>query len=209
MADPNLFMICQKLNEEAFIDMPKGYHLRLCTKEELPIWKAFPFDDETTAKEYESFMQEYFDLVYKPHIDEFYKQCLFLCDDKNNPIGTAFIWKAYQQFTTLHWVKIKKEYENQHLGKAMLSAILKTVNKDDFPIYLHTQPESYRAIKLYSDFGFQFITNKKVGHRENHLEEGLDELKKLMKKEAFSKFKFTNAPENFICRLSKFDHDEF
>lgn len=209
MAEPNLFMVCTQLNKEALIPMPEGFTLRPCRKEELSIWKAMPFDDEVTALAYAPYMQSYFNLVYQDKSDLFYERCLFLCDADDCPIGTAFIWPAYNQINTLHWVKIKKEYEDKKLGRAMLSAILGPLAQEDFPIYLHTQPGSYRAIKLYSDFGFRFITNEQVGARHNDLDRVLPKLEESMTKEAFEQLQFVQAPTDFISLLSHYSHDEF
>lgn len=209
MADPNLFMICTQLNKDALTALPQGFTLRPCRKEELSIWKAMPFDDEKTALAYEPYMQSYFDLVYQDKSDLFYERCLFLCDADDQPVGTAFIWPAYNQINTLHWVKIKKGYEDKKLGRAMLSAILGGLHESDFPIYLHTQPGSYRAIKLYCDFGFKFITDEQVGARHNDLNMVLPDLQRLMTKEAFEQLQFVQAPTDFINTLSHYSHDEF
>ena len=91
----------------------------------------------------------------------------------------------------------------------MLSVILGSLSKEDFPIYLHTQPGSYRAIKLYSDFGFKFITDEQVGTRHNDLDTVLPELQKLMTKEAFEQLQFVSAPVDFLNHLSHYPHDEF
>ena len=56
--DLDLFMMCPKLNRGALIPLPHGYHVRSCRKDELPIWKAFPFDNPTEAKEYHGFMAD-------------------------------------------------------------------------------------------------------------------------------------------------------
>lgn len=209
MDDPNLFMMCSQLNKEALIMMPEGFTLRPCRKEELSIWKAMPFDDAETALAYEPYMQSYFELVYQNKSDLFFERCLFLCDADDQPIGTAFIWPAYDKITTLHWVKVKKGYEDKKLGRAMLSVLLGSLSKEAFPIYLHTQPGSYRAIKLYSDFGFKFITDEQVGARHNDLSAVLPELQNLMTKEAFNQLQFVSAPADFLNHLSHYSHNEF
>jgi hypothetical protein len=38
--DKNLFMMCERLNSNAISDMPIGFHVRTCQKNELDIWKA-------------------------------------------------------------------------------------------------------------------------------------------------------------------------
>ena len=69
------------------------------------------------------------------------------------------------------------EYEGNGLGRALLSRVLQDA---EYPVYLHAQPTSVRAIKLYSDFGFRLITDPMIGFRENNLTESLPVLKEIM-----------------------------
>ena len=69
---------------------------------------------------------------------------------------------------------------------------------EDYPVYLHTQPGSYRAIKLYTDFGFALLTDQQVGFRENELEIGLPYLKEKMPEADFARLRFESAPEDFL-----------
>ena len=132
--DKNLFMVCTRLNKNAITELSKEYHIRNCKENELTIWKAMPFDDPEVAKKYYNFMTEYFDNVYKNKIKEFFNKCIFVCDRNDVPIGTCFLWKAYGKVNTIHWLKIKKEYEGQGIGRALLSIIMKTALKNDYPI---------------------------------------------------------------------------
>ena len=57
-------------------------------------------------------------------------------------------------------------------------------------VFLHTQPSSFRAIKLHSDFGFAFLTDPIIGYRKNDLEECLTILKEHMPQKDFEKLQF-------------------
>lgn len=190
--DYNIFMICHKLNKSAFREkLPEGYHIRNCKKSEFNIWKKFPFDDEKTAQEYDKFMQDYFDKTYKSKKDLFFSECKFICNKEDKPVSTAFIWKQYDKYTTLHWLKTLKEEEGKGLGRALLTYILKSVNKKEYPIFLHTQPGSFRAIKLYSDFGFKLIKAPEiVDKRNNELSQSLPILKEFMFEKDYNNLRF-------------------
>ncbi len=69
--DKNLFMMC-KLNTSAFAELPDGYHVRTCRRNELDIWKKMPFDDEKTAEQYSDYMTKYFNDVYASKEDLFF-----------------------------------------------------------------------------------------------------------------------------------------
>jgi len=196
--DYNIFMMCDKLNKNALRDIPSGYHIRNCRPNELRIWKEFPFDNEEDKKEYYEYMSQYFNDVYGNNLNEFYNRCLFLCDDKTDkPIATCFVWKSYNKINTIHWFKTLKKYENKGLGRALLSYILCSLNEDDFPVFLHTQPGSFRAIGLYSNFGFKIVTNDIIGYRENNYKESLPILKQFMRKDLFNSLQFVEAPKIF------------
>lgn len=199
--DKNIFMMCRQLNPDALSCLSEGYHIRNCRKDELDIWKAMPFDSPRDAEAYRGYMTEFFAKVYARKGNLFYERCLFVCDERDRPIATAFVWKAYDEFNTVHWLKVLKEYEGQGIGRALMSVVMKELNDDEYPVYLHTQPGSYRAIKLYSDFGFELLSDPVIGNRTNDLEECLPILEKYMPSIAFKKLKITQAPEHFIRKL--------
>ena len=208
--DFNIFMMCNKLNASALSDLPEGFYIRNCRKNELEIWKAMPFDDEKLAKEHYIFMTDYFNDVYASKGDLFFKKCLFVCNKNDIPIATCFVWKAYGLINTVHWFKVIKSYEGKGIGRALLSIIMQGLSKDEYPIYLHTQPASYKAIKLYSDFGFDLISSKElIGIRENQLEGSLPILKKYMPIEEFNKLRISEAPQSLIETLKPIKTNQF
>ncbi len=207
--DKNLFMMCRKLNTGALSALPKGFFFRLCKKDELNIWKDMHFDDKNTALEYRGYMDKFFDDVYAPYGDLFFERCLFVCDNKDKPVATCFSWKIYDKITTLHWFKVVKEYENRGIGRALLSKVMSELKGSEYPVFLHTQPSSYRAIKLYTDFGFEFITDKYIGARKNELDESLPVLKKFMTPTSFEKIKTAQAPKFFTDAIPKDDINRF
>ena len=127
----------------------------------------------------------------------------------DSPVATCLLWKAYGLFNTIHWFKTLKGYEGLGIGRALLSVIMKDLAREEYPVYLHTQPGSYRAIKLHSDFGFQIISDERVGHRKNDIEACLSILKKFMPAEHFKGLRIVRAPATFLNELNKFDTAEF
>ena len=206
--DLNIFMMCEAVNKKAFKDIPKGFHIRNCRKNELDIWKIFPFDTEIDKCKYFDYMSEYFNNVYLPFEDEFYKKCLFICDENDKPVATCFLWKAYNAVYTIHWLKVLKEYENLGLGRAILTEIMRNIPSEYYPIYLHTQPGSFRAIKLYTDFGFKILTDEKIGNRENNYLESLKYLKYFMK-DNYNKLEFTESDGSFSKIAKQYKINQF
>lgn len=205
----NLFMMCSKLNESALTELPEGYHIRPCRKTELDIWKAMHFDDAETAKSFKPFMDRYFDTVYAPYGEEFWNRCMFLCDANDTPIGTCFVWRAYGEIMTVQWYKVRGEYEGHGLGRALLSYVMRTVKKEEFPVYLHTHPACRQAIKLYTDFGFCLLTDDAVGYRKNDLTEALPYLKETLSDAAFHALTFSTATADFLAAAKRTEYAQF
>ncbi|KAA3646213.1 MAG: N-acetyltransferase [Chloroflexi bacterium] len=207
--DKNLFMVCEQLNRDALSALSDVYHIRNCRKDELDIWKDMPFDDPIEPNKYRQYMTDFFSAVYTPKGDLFYKKCLFVCDERDRPIGTAFIWKAYDEFNTVHWLKVLKEHEGKGIGRALLSIIMEELQEGDYPVYLHTQPGSFRAVKLYSDFGFKLLSDPIIGARSNDLEECLPILEKHMKKANFDRLQIVSAPKDFLKKMKTEKENHF
>ena len=207
--DKNIFMMCEALNHNSLTELPASYSIRSCRPDELGIWKTMPFDTVDLAKEYERFMSDYFTTTYGGKEELFFAKTLFVCDSQDKPIATCLIWKAYDEFNTIQWFKVLKDYEEQGIGRALLSIIMQKLEMRDYPVYLHTQPSSFRAIKLYSDFGFSLLSGDNFGIRKNDLDECLPILEKFMPKEYFQELRIINAPKEFEDIVNKYDTNQF
>lgn len=196
--DFNIFMMCDRLNENALSLLNSNYYFRNCRPNELEIWKAFPFDSKVIPAEYEDFMNQIIHDSYSSNMEAFFNNTVFVCNKEDKPVATCSHWKAYGKFNSIHWLKTLKEYEGQGLGRALLSEIMKKFQLNDFPIYLHTQPGSFRAVKLYADFGFKLLKGGKIGHRINELEKCLPILKAFLAKKDFEALEVIDTPQHFI-----------
>lgn len=89
-----------------------------------------------------------------------YKKCFFIQDKYGKNIATASIWNGNHFGKTLqriHWVAVSKNYQNIGLGKTLVSTALDLFNNlysSDY-IYLTSQISSYKALNIYSNFGFK------------------------------------------------------
>jgi ribosomal protein S18 acetylase RimI-like enzyme len=207
--DRNIFMMCEALNPNSLAELPASYSIRRCKPDELDIWKTMPFDDADLAKKYEGFMSDYFTTTYGGKEELFFAKTLFVCGEQDQPIATCLSWKAYNEFNTIQWFKVLKGYEGQGIGRALLSIIMRELGMLDYPVYLHTQPSSFRAIKLYSDFGFSLLSGDKLGIRNNDLDECLPILEKLMPKEYFHKLRIIATPKEFEDTVNKYKTNQF
>ena len=97
--------------------------------------------------------------------DDVYKKCFFIQNKDGKNIATASIWNGNHFGKTLqriHWVAVSKEYQGLGLAKSLVSAALDVFNELGFKdyIYLTSQVSSYKALNIYSKFGFVPYTDK-------------------------------------------------
>ena len=143
-------------------------------------------------------MDKYYEEIYASNDELFFEKSLFVCNEKDSPVGRGFIWKYFNKINTIQWYKVLREYEGRGIGRAILTKIMKDLSKNEYPVYLHTHPSSFRAIKLYSDFGFKLISDPKIGYRNNDLYECLPILEKYIPVNDFKNLKITKAPQEFL-----------
>ena len=184
----NIFMQCDMVRSDAFRELPTGYSFRLCRHNELEVWKRI-----IVHEQYIDYVTDYYNRVYSAHEDEFFRRCLFVCDTDDKPIASCLLWRSYGLINTIGWFAVLPKHEGKGLGRALISKILKYA---ELPVYLHTQPTSARAIKLYSDFGFKLINDTKIGHRENDLAKSLPYLQKILPPNDYEKLQYVKAHDD-------------
>ena len=197
----SLFMQCDEPNNDAFTKLPEGFTFRLCRRNELEVWKRV-----IVHEKYVSYVTDFYEKVYAVEEDEFFRRCMFVCDATDKPIASGFIWRSYGLINTVAWLAVLPEYEGGGIGRALISKILSDTK---FPVYLHTQPTSARAIKLYSDFGFKLVTNPTVGYRKNDLEKSLEYLQAVLPPKDFNKLQFATANDELLAATLSSETAEF
>jgi ribosomal protein S18 acetylase RimI-like enzyme len=206
--DLNVFMMCEQLERGALTALPAGSTIRSMRPDELDVWKAFPADTAEEAAELRPFMDRFFADVYEARADAFFAATKFVCDARDVPVATGAIWRSYGELTAVHWFKVRKHLESHGIGRALLSELLGPLTAADYPVYLHTQPGSFRAIKLYSDFGFRILVNARTGSRTNDHAEALRHLEQVMPPAAFAALRTAVAPQHFEDVLAAHPVDE-
>lgn len=201
LPDKNIFMACAALDRAALSDVAPPYRVRTCRRDELAWWKAVPFDGAATP-DTDAFMDGFFRTAYGGQEDLFYARTLVVVDERNLPVATCTLWRAYGAFNTIHWFKVVQGHEGKGLGRALLSAVMRELTPQDYPVYLHTQPGSFRAIKLYSDFGFDLLSGGPLGTRSNDLEECLPLLGRVMPEDSYRALRVGESPKEWTRFLA-------
>lgn len=149
-------MIRTDLNNMSLFNVPSGYKIRLFREGEEQIW----MEVATSSGLFETMEQARarYDEEFAAYVAELTERCFFMENDQGKPIGTAMAW--YQSdflgecYGRIHWVGMIPEYQGKGLAKPLLSAALHRLAQSHGRAYLTTQTMSYKAIRMYLDFGF-------------------------------------------------------
>jgi ribosomal protein S18 acetylase RimI-like enzyme len=83
-------------------------------------------------------------------------------------IGTAMAWFDDHFFREgygrVHWVGIHPDYQGKGLAKPLVCKTMEIISERHSKVYLTTQTESFKAIKIYLDFGFKPFFKEKTCH---------------------------------------------
>ena len=115
----------------------------------------------------------YFAKTYLSRSTFLARRGIFVSDKKSGGlVGACIAWFDEQNgalVSSLHWLITKEAYHGRGIGSALIAAALSIYEKENaFPVYLHTQPWSYQAIRLYHKFGFQLMKQESFAGYENH-----------------------------------------
>lgn len=189
--EANLFMWCEKPAEKAFVPLPDGFVYRPFTPDRLEDWVSLQMNGSPEEREY---LLAYYHRIYEPFADRLGKRWHLLYDGEILAASCS-LWEAYPGWETIHWLKVHPLYEGRGLGRAILT---KTLEGHDGSVFLHTQPASFRALKLYTDFGFALLTDPVIGRRENHLTAVLPVLSRVMTPASYQALRFARCPAGFL-----------
>lgn len=129
-------------------------------------YKIGDFSSVREAKEY--FIQNY-------NSDELAEKCFFAETSDGKVVGTCIAWydnKNDYVVSSLHWLAVIPEYQDKGIGRALVISVMNYYRENNLlPVYLHTQPWSYKAIKLYYSLGFIIQHEDTFGNYKNEYKE--------------------------------------
>lgn len=152
-------------------DLNEGYEFVHYTKGDEKHWANI----ETSVLEFDKVRdaRKYFKKNFYPFQDELKRRCYFVrCKKTKEYVATATIWWDYidkRRNGWLHWIAVKPQYQGLGIAKAIIGYCVKNAIEieGDVQLYLHTQTWSYSAINIYRKFGFNFMTEPKIGRWDN------------------------------------------
>ena len=139
------------------------------------------FDSVPKAEKY--FVKTY---LQKP---ELFPNILFVINKESDIIGSCIAWQDMQginSVSSLHWLVVDELYQGIGLGRALGTAVMNIYAKQKgLPVYIHTQPWSWKAILLYISLGFKLQKTDAFSHYENEYEKAMIELEKIVTAEQY------------------------
>ena len=177
----NTILKCEH-DEVAETDVPAGYHLRNYQAGDEKAWAKLEVEvgDFSSADEAE----EFFASQYMRSMDELRERGFFVTDEQGSVVGSCIAWKDRRGtalVASLHWLVVSSDHQGKGLGKLLCQRVLKAFQeRDEFPVYIHTQPWSYIAILLYVRQGFKLQRTDTFAHYENQYDLAMNTLKKIV-----------------------------
>ncbi len=139
------------------------------------------FDSVTEAEQY--FVKTY---LQNP---ELLPNILFALNKDGDVAGSCIAWqdmRGINSVSSLHWLVVDDRYQGKGLGRALCTAVMNIyVKRRGLPVYIHTQPWSWKAILLYRSLGFRLQKTDTFSNYENEYAKAIAELRKVVSEEQY------------------------
>ena len=174
----NIIMRCDRILPME-IKIPSGYAIRAYQPGDENAWAALHVatgDFATTDEAATYFMEKYAaDL----------SRALFAISPDGAAIGAITAWtddRAGEVVRSIHWLAVAEAHQHKGIGKALVQTALKIMRREDnaAPVYLHTQPWSWKAVLLYVKLGFKMQRKDSFSTYVNEYNQAMTALRPLL-----------------------------
>ena len=183
----NLILKCTKICTTP-VSLPEGYSFKLYDVGDEKYWAKLEYEIGDFSSVAEAEM--YFKTNYCNQIDELKKRCAFVVDAYGDFIGSCIAWhdlKDNDTVASLHWLVVSPKHQGKHIGLALCQKVMNIFNdRGETPVYIHTQPWSYKAILLYIKLGFKIQKTDTFSHYENQYKKAIKTLDNLLSESQFN-----------------------
>lgn len=186
----NMILRCNRVEKEP-ISLPDGYCFQTYRKGfddawAEAEWELGDFDSRSEAKSY--FLE-----TYGKEPQELSERGVFVVDRDQRVVGSCIAWHDLRQgerAASLHWLFVSPAHRNKGIGRALCRKTMEIfLQKGEVPVYIHTQPWSWKAILLYVSLGFRVQELDTFSHYINQYAEAMDVLRKLLPEERYLQIK--------------------
>lgn len=177
----NMILKCENYTDSEIV-LPKGYQFRNYQAGDEKAWARLEYeigDFETLEM-----AEKYFISEYCQNINDMGERCIFVLNREKEIVGSCIAWKdnkGNQTVASLHWLIVSQREQGKNLGKALCQRTMRVfLEKNEFPVYIHTQPWSYIAILLYCRLGFKLQATDTFSCYKNQYAQSMDVLKRIL-----------------------------
>lgn len=196
----SIIMRCDRIDESAYQEPDSSVEVVFYESGMEAVWAEVQKNAGEFVGKPDSQVQEFFMERYGQDESELVRRCMFLKEKASGKyIGTCMAWYGFrgeERISVLHWLAVDKAYAGRGYARMLVTQVLKLFAGlgEGERIYLHTQPCSYKAIKLYNDFGFCMAREDTYGTAVNEYEDAMRILQEYMTEAAYRKLVETSVP---------------
>lgn len=182
----NVILRCDRYQTTEF-SLPDGFSFRPYRAGDEKAWAALEY--EIGDFESPEAAERYFVTTYCADRRQTERRCIFLTRGGEEIIGSCIAWRDRREaeiVASLHWLAVSPAFQRQKLGEALCRETMGLFQSlCEMPVYIHTQPWSYRAILLYVKLGFQLLTTDSFAGYENQYASAMRVLKGILSEEQY------------------------
>lgn len=183
----NLILKCTQICTKS-ISLPEGYSFKMYDVGNEKYWAKLEYEIGDFSSVAEAEM--YFKANYCNQIEELKNRCVFVIDTHGDVVGSCIAWhdlKDNDTVASLHWLVVSPKHQGKHIGLALCQKVMDIFNeRGETPVYIHTQPWSYKAIMLYIKLGFKIQKTDTFSNYENQYKKAIKTLKNLLPESQFN-----------------------
>ncbi len=130
--------------------------------------------------------EDYFRQTYMRDMGFLSESGVFLLDREGTVIGSCIAWRdrrddCERDVSSLHWLILDEPWQGRGLGRLLCARTMDIfAARGDFPVYVHTQPWSWKAIMLYLSLGFRIRKTDTFSHYANEYADAMRTLKTVL-----------------------------
>ena len=178
------------------IKLPDGYSIRTYQPGDEDAWAALEFanGEFSTPEEAKTWFVPHY--LHTPELAA--ERVFFAVSPAGEIVGTAIAWEHDPRgmgVRALHWVTVREDHQRKGIGRALCQTCLRLFRREDnaAPVYLHTQPWSWKAILLYISLGFKLQPRDTFYTYENQYVQAMKTLKGIVTEEQYARMEAASA----------------
>ena len=158
---PHIGVIMEKTDTKSYpsFDLPAGFSFSLYQPGYEEEWASLQYTVGQTDS-LEEARGAFFSEFLQTEKDKMCRRMVFVLNPAGKVVGSAVLWAGShfgREYQRVHWVAVNPEYQGLGISKALVTWVLDLYNALGYDgyIYLTSQTWSYKALNVYSKFGFK------------------------------------------------------